>query len=68
MSQKIIRMRPSKFSRPMLALADAFVPLVQRMLRDPELVFARPAGLDARALPAPLPSAPVPVSVKLKHL
>lgn len=68
MSQQIIRMRPPKFSRPMLALADAFVPLVQRMLRDPKLVFARPAGLDAHALPAPPPSAGLPVSARLKHV
>lgn len=62
--KNIIRMRPAKLSRPMQALADAFVPLVRRMLRDPGLVFARPAGLDALPLPCPSPSAKLPASVR----
>ena len=39
-------MRPREFSRPMLALADAFAPLVARMVNDKNIVFARPQALD----------------------
>ena len=38
-------MRPREFSRPMLALADAFAPLVARMVNDKNIVFARPQAL-----------------------
>lgn len=46
MSRKVLQMRPREFSRPMLALADAFVPLVVRMVNDKNIVFARPQALD----------------------
>lgn len=40
-----VNMRPAKFSRSLQDLADAFVPLVNRMLTDPEVVFTRPDAL-----------------------
>ena len=46
MSRKVLQMRPREFSRPMLALADAFAPLVVRMVNDKNIVFARPQALD----------------------
>lgn len=46
MSRKVLQMRPREFSRPMLALADAFAPLVARMVNDKNIVFARPQALD----------------------
>lgn len=46
MSRKVLQMRPREFSRPMLALADAFAPLVVRMVNDKNIVFARPLALD----------------------
>lgn len=46
MSRKVLQMRPREFSRPMLALADAFAPLVTRMVNDKNIVFARPQALD----------------------
>ena len=39
-------MRPRDFSRNMLSLADAFVPLVERMVNDKDIVFARPQALE----------------------
>ncbi len=46
MSRKVLQMRPREFSRPILALADAFAPLVARMVNDKNIVFARPQALD----------------------
>lgn len=46
MSRKVLQMRPREFSRPMLTLADAFAPLVARMVNDKNIVFARPQALD----------------------
>ncbi len=38
-------MRPQTFSRELVELADAFVPLIQRMLNAPDVVFSRPDAL-----------------------
>ena len=40
-----VNMRPIAFSREMQQLADDFVPLVTRMLNDPDIVFTRPESL-----------------------
>ena len=46
MSRQVLQMRPRDFSRNMLSLADAFVPLVERMVNDKNIVFARPQALE----------------------
>lgn len=46
MSRQVLQMRPRDFSRNMLSLADAFVPLVERMVNDKDIVFARPQALE----------------------
>lgn len=47
--KKKLEMRPREFSRKMQALADLFAPLVNRMLHDPDVVFARPDSLAHEA-------------------
>ncbi len=47
--KKLLPMRPRRFSRNMIALADAFVPLIRRMVSDPEVVFTRPGVLAHHA-------------------
>ena len=46
MSRQVLQMRPRDFSRNMLSLADAFAPLVERMVNDKNIVFARPQALE----------------------
>ena len=46
MSRQVLQMRPRDFSRNMLSLADAFVPLVEPMVNDKNIVFARPQALE----------------------
>ncbi len=45
MNKTLLPMRPQRISKEAFELADAFVPLVQRMLSDPAIVFARPEVL-----------------------
>lgn len=46
MARQVLQMRPRDFSRNMLSLADAFAPLVERMVNDKNIVFARPQALE----------------------
>ncbi len=45
MKKTLLTMRQPRISKEAFELADAFVPLVQRMLSDPSIVFARPEVL-----------------------
>ncbi len=53
MSRQVLQMRPRDFSRNMLSLADAFAPLVERMVNDKNIVFARPQALESDVCVSP---------------
>ena len=42
MKKTLLPMRQPRISKEAFELADAFLPLIQRMLSDPTVVFARP--------------------------